>query len=183
MELTTLSREVESLNELLARLPERPKTPNPPKSKMRPGTEQYASAGGSIGAGNFRLGAPTAGKLVSGFGVMLESGRKSFGHIYETRSKAQITTPAQASVLYADALQRDGSFGKVVILEALTGERLVFTGLGGLYIKQGDSVEAGEPIGEMPETDDAAPKLYFEVRNATGFVNPTQWLNRRKAPS
>lgn len=188
-ELAELAREVANLNDLLARLPERSKpaarrpgkSDSAPMASRQPDGEQFASAAPS-GGGSFRLGAPTAGRLIRGYNARLEMGRQSFGHIYQTRARAQITTPAQGAVAFAGTLPSVPSAGYVVIIEAISGEKLVFTGLGEIFVRANDTVEAGEPLGEMPTRSEPEPLLYFEVRNGDTPINPTPWLNRLKAP-
>jgi septal ring factor EnvC (AmiA/AmiB activator) len=126
-----------------------------------------------------RLVVPVAGRLVRGWGAPTEDG-PSTGIAYGTPPGAFVVAPCPGRVLFAAPFR---TLGKLVILDCGQGYAAVLAGLGRVDVTPGRRVRAGEPLGAMPEYDDAAggerPGLYVELRRAGQPVNPAPFLGAR----
>jgi septal ring factor EnvC (AmiA/AmiB activator) len=120
--------------------------------------------------------APAEGRITRGFGVRVGQGPASQGAILRTRAGAQVVSPAAGEVTYAGVFR---SYGNVLILNLDGGYAVVLTGLEAVRARVGETVRAGQPIGEMPASDTPAPELYVEVRRNGQVVDPGRWLNAR----
>jgi septal ring factor EnvC (AmiA/AmiB activator) len=87
-----------------------------------------------------------------------------------------VVSPAAGEVSYAGVFR---SYGQVLILNLDGGYALVLTGLDSIRARVGDTVRAGQPVGEMTASDTPAPELYVEVRRDGQAVDPGRWLNGR----
>lgn len=116
---------------------------------------------------------PAAGRIIHAFGAREGDGPASQGVVLGTRSAAQVTAPATGEVAYAGLFR---SYGKVLILNVEGGYVVVLTGLNTINARVGDTVRVGQPIGEMPSSDTAAPELYVEVRRDGRPIDPGRWL-------
>jgi murein hydrolase activator len=63
-------------------------------------------------------------------------------------------------------------WGQVVILRSGGGRHMVLSGLGKVSVAAGQLVAAASRLGTMPTDGQTAPELYFEVRAASGPVDP-----------
>jgi septal ring factor EnvC (AmiA/AmiB activator) len=120
--------------------------------------------------------APAAGRVVRDFGARDEGGGASQGVVLRTRAGAQVISPAAGEVTFAGPFR---SYGQVLILNLDGGYALVLTGLSAIRVRVGDTVRAGQPVGEMTASDTPAPELYVEVRRDGRAVDPGRWLNGR----
>jgi septal ring factor EnvC (AmiA/AmiB activator) len=120
--------------------------------------------------------APAEGQIARGFGVREAGAPATQGATVRTRRGAQVISPASAVVSYAGPFR---SYGQVLILNLDGGYAVVLTGLESVRVNVGDTVRAGEPLGEMPDSDTTAPDLYVEVRRQGQPVDPGRWLNAR----
>jgi len=119
---------------------------------------------------------PAEGSITRGFGVRDGAGAASQGVVLRTRAGAQVVSPATGAVTYAGVFR---SYGQVLILNLDGGYALVLTGLDSIRARVGDTVRAGQPVGEMTASDTPAPELYVEVRRDGHAVDPGRWLNGR----
>lgn len=145
-----------------------------------------------------RLPLPALGRLLRGYGEADAAGIARPGIILATRPLALVTAPAAASVRYAGALPGQG---KVLILEPAERVMIVMAGLGRLFVRTGDVVPAGAPLGLMgggteglPDAIDQAvliavpegshsdhsESLYLEVRENEAPVDPAPWFALNK---
>lgn len=120
--------------------------------------------------------APTQGSITRGFGARTGDGPASQGVMLRTRSGASVVAPASGEVAYAGVFR---SYGQVLILNLDGGYALVLTGLETIQARVGDTVRAGQIVGEMPSSDTTAPDLYVEVRRGDQVVDPGRWLSAR----
>lgn len=119
---------------------------------------------------------PASGSIVRSFGARDGQGPASQGAVLRTRSGAQITAPASGEVAYAGLFR---SYGQVLILNLDGGYVLVLTGMESINVRVGGSVQAGQPVGEMPAADTQVPELYVEVRRQGRPIDPGRWLTSR----
>jgi septal ring factor EnvC (AmiA/AmiB activator) len=93
-----------------------------------------------------------------------------------TRPAGQVVAPAAGEVAYAGLFR---SYGQVLILNLDGGYALVLAGLDAVSVQVGESVRAGQPVGEMSASATPAPELYVEVRRGGQPVDPGRWLSAR----
>ncbi|MGD9814464.1 MAG: murein hydrolase activator EnvC [Hyphomonadaceae bacterium] len=120
--------------------------------------------------------APAEGQVVRAYGTRHGDAPPAQGALVRTRAGAQVVAPASGEIAYAGAFR---SYGQVLILNVDGGYALVLTGLGNIRAQVGDTVRAGQPIGEMSAAATPAPELYVEVRRDGQPVDPGRWLNAR----
>lgn len=121
---------------------------------------------------------PAEGQVTQGFGVAAAGAPATQGVRLRTRTGAQVVSPAAAEVTYAGPFR---SYGQVLILNMNGGYALVLTGLDAINVRVGDTVRAGQPMGEMPSADTTPPELYVEVRQEGRPIDPERWLTTRGA--
>jgi septal ring factor EnvC (AmiA/AmiB activator) len=96
----------------------------------------------------------------------------SRGLNFITAGGAAVVAPADSRVLFAGPYHKAG---QVLILESGGGYDLVLAGLERVYVRPGDQLLAGEPVGTMPHGRSSAA-LYFELRQNGQSVSPAPWL-------
>lgn len=155
----TLATEARNLRELAQRAAATPRRPS--------------SGSGAVPAAWI---APAQGSIVRAYGARVDQGPAAQGVTLHTRSSAQVVSPAAGEVAYAGVFR---SYGQVLILNLDGGYVLVLTGLETITVQVGQTVNAGQPIGEMPSSDMSAPELYVEVRREGRTIDPGRWLTAR----
>ena len=120
--------------------------------------------------------APADGRIVRAFGASAGQAPASQGVLVRTRAGAQVVSPAAGEVTYAGVFR---SYGQVLIINVDGGYALVLTGLDSIRARVGETVRAGQPVGEMAASDTPAPELYVEVRRDGQAVDPGRWLTGR----
>jgi septal ring factor EnvC (AmiA/AmiB activator) len=139
-------------------------------------------SGGGAGAGSAAAAIPAAwlapaeGRIARNYGERLGQGPASQGVLVRTRASAQVVSPASGEVAYAGLFR---SYGQVLILNVDGGYVLVLTGLETISAQVGQRVRAGQPVGEMADSDTPAPELYVEVRREGQPIDPGRWLSAR----
>lgn len=128
---------------------------------------------------------PVMGTILRGFNEADAAGVRRPGWVLATGEGALVTTPAEATVRFAGEMPDRGT---VLILEPRAGELLVLAGLGQSYVRRGQILRAGEPIGFMGgdfaaeqekliETEQGGGQpqretLYIELRQGREAVDP-----------
>ncbi len=120
--------------------------------------------------------APASGTIVRAYGVRSAGGPAAQGVTVRTNSGAQVVSPATGEVAYAGSFR---SYGNVLILNLEGGYALVLTGLDAINVRVGETVRAGQLVGQMAVTASSAPDLYVEVRRGDQPVDPGRWLSAR----
>ena len=120
--------------------------------------------------------APAQGQISRAYGARLAGGPATQGATVRTNSAAQVVSPAAGEVAYAGSFR---SYGNVLILNLDGGYALVLTGLEAINVRVGETVRAGQTVGQMAATASPAPELYVEVRRGDQPVDPGRWLNAR----
>lgn len=127
--------------------------------------------------GGLRL--PVAGSLVRGFGAATDAG-PSAGVSFQAPPNARVVSPCGGRVVFAAPFR---SYGRLMIVDCGGGVHVVLAGLERLDADAGDPVQAGEPVGTMPNWDAAGgggrPALYVELRQRGQPVNPAPWFGGR----
>jgi len=119
---------------------------------------------------------PTSGSITRPYGARDRDGPASQGAVLHTRSGAQVVSPASGQVAYSGLFR---SYGQVLILNLDGGYVLVLTGMETINARVGETVQAGQPVGEMPSSATQAPELYVEVRRQGRPIDPGRWLTSR----
>lgn len=120
--------------------------------------------------------APAQGQITRRYGARDAGGPAAQGVTVRTNSGAQVVSPAAGEVAYAGSFR---SYGNVLILNLDGGYALVLTGMDTIGVRVGETVRAGQTVGQMTETAASAPDLYVEVRRGDQPVDPGRWLNAR----
>ncbi len=120
--------------------------------------------------------APAQGQITRNYGARSSGGPAAQGVTVRTNSGAQVVSPAAGEVAYAGSFR---SYGNVLILNLDGGYALVLTGLDAINVRVGETVRAGQLVGQMTATASSAPDLYVEVRRGDQPVDPGRWLSAR----
>lgn len=128
--------------------------------------------------GTLRL--PVQGATLRRFGEPDGFGGTSKGITVRTRDNAQVTSPADGWVVYADEFR---GYGQVLIINAGEGYHVLLAGMKRIDVGLGQFVLAGEPVavmdaaasGERQETGQAHPMLYIEFRKNGQPIDPDPW--------
>ena len=126
----------------------------------------------SFAAARGALRPPAQGQVIVGYGEDDRIGESS-GLKIVTRAQAQVVSPFDAKVEFAGPFQ---GYGELLILSVGDGYHIVLSGLARLYTVSGQSVLAGEPVGQMPDRADPAPELYYEIRKDGAPIDPAPWM-------
>ncbi|MGN6363996.1 murein hydrolase activator EnvC family protein [Asticcacaulis taihuensis] len=124
---------------------------------------------GSPAIDNTHLQPPVVGDITMNFGQTDGKAPASRGVSYAALPGSQVTAPAEGEVEYAGPLD---SYGQVVVLSIGHDYRVVVTGIGRIYVQQGQTVGRHEPLGRMPNLSDKKTLLYMELRKGETPVNP-----------
>ena len=89
----------------------------------------------------------------------------------QTRSNAQVISPFDGTVLFADEFK---GYGKLIIIEHGDGYHSLLSGLNQIDCTVGQNVLTGEPVGRM--SANTSDKLYMEFRQNGQPVNPERWF-------
>lgn len=126
------------------------------------GTLSYAAPPAAEAAeltrGAYRL--PVVGRIVAGLGEVNDSGVRSRGVTIAARPGGQVVAPAPGRVGFAGDYR---GYGKIVIIDHGGGWISLLTGMIGLSVAVGDSVDAGAPIGRAGSGDS---RITIELRRA-----------------
>lgn len=129
-----------------------------------------------------KISYPAQGERLYTYGDKKPDGTMAKGVALATRSNAQVTAPADGTVVYAEEFR---SYGKLLIINAGEGYHLLLAGLGTISVYAGQTVRAGEPIGTMGEkaasgvvgtgADLSRPILYVEFRRNGNSIDSRPW--------
>lgn len=139
---------------------------------------------------------PVAGRVLRAFGAPDGFGGTLRGMVFQARTGAVVTAPADASVAYAGPFR---SFGRVLILNTSPGYHVVLAGFERTSVEMNQFVLAGEPLGVLGHQsastaaafggdveggqprDSAGPLLYVEFRKDGASIDPAPWWAKNQA--
>jgi septal ring factor EnvC (AmiA/AmiB activator) len=179
-----LAGEAKDLRDLLARLaalrpPTKPDDPSAPDTE--PAQTQLAALPGPASRRPFPdppriIASPAAGTVLASFGDSLETGGKSQGVTFQTRTGAQVVAPFDGQIVFKGPFL---GYGVILIIEHPGGYHTLLAGLGRIDVTLGQWVKEGEPVGQMGPVANGGPKLYVELRRGGQPIDPTPWLGIR----
>jgi len=142
-------------------------------TKQPPVTASPASPG-SGGSGDEDLGWiwPASGSLIAGFDEAKNKG-------YDISGKAgdPVLAAADGRVVYAGAGLR--GYGNLIILKHNNTYLTAYAHNQALLVKEDQSVQKGQKIAEMGNSDADRVKLHFEIRRQGKPVDPSRYLPSR----
>ncbi|MDO4184424.1 MAG: peptidoglycan DD-metalloendopeptidase family protein [Rhodospirillales bacterium] len=136
----------------------------PSKSFMKETGKSFAKARG-------RLPMPARGPIVVAYGEETSKGVTSKGVSIKTRSQAQVISPYDGSVIFAGPFR---GYGKLIIIEHGDGYMSLLAGMDNIDCEVGQMLLAGEPVGQMPKSNDT--HLYIELRKDNKPLDPMAWI-------
>ena len=126
-----------------------------------------------------KLPLPVRGKQIRNFSAPDDVGNVSKGISIESRTAAQVISPTDGWVVYADEFR---SYGQLLIINAGGGYHVVLAGMRRIDVSLGQFVLAGEPVAIMGakasasgQAEKASPVLYVEFRKDGQPVDPGPW--------
>ena len=135
-----------------------------------PGTDAAPppAADAELSQGAYRL--PVVGRIVAGLGEVNDSGVRSRGITVAARPGGQVVAPAPGRIGFAGDYR---GYCKIVIIDHGGGWTSLLTGMIGLSVGVGDTLEAGAPIGRAGSNDS---RITIELRRAGRPVDIAQML-------
>ena len=126
---------------------------------------------------------PAQGQIVKRFGDDSGLGTQLDGIVIATEKQAQVTSPVAGKVEFSGKFR---SYGQMVIINPGEGYLVLLAGLEQTLATHGQSVKAGEPVGQMGSkpgamaasngiTNMTNPVLYVEFRKNGDPVDPNPW--------
>jgi septal ring factor EnvC (AmiA/AmiB activator) len=151
-----LSALLEKLRDVFADIP-----------KQLSGAEPFASMRG-------RLAWPLSGKIVTAFGAVDDSGRRSSGFLLAAKPGTAVHAVSHGRVAFADWLR---GYGLMIIVDHGDGYLSLYGCNETLLKDVGDWVNAGETIATSGSSGgQKTAGLYFELRAKGQAVDPKTWL-------
>lgn len=123
-----------------------------------PDTAPSAPDTAELTRGAYRL--PVVGRIVAGLGEVNESGVRSRGLTIAAQPGGQVVAPAPGRVGFAGDYR---GYGKIVIIDHGGGWISLMTGMIGLSVNVGDTLDSGTPIGRAGSGDS---RITVELRRA-----------------
>lgn len=169
--VASLEREAADRQRLLSEALARGAAPKPAPDRRLDGLPDPETA----------LPLPARGRVVRRFGEEEVAGAAK-GLTIATRPRAQVIVPFDGRVVFAGPFR---NYGLLLIIEHGDDYHSLLAGLGQIYVDVGQWVLAGEPVGIMADTRQAAvgereltvPELYLELRRQGRPVDPLPWLS------
>jgi septal ring factor EnvC (AmiA/AmiB activator) len=125
---------------------------------------------------------PASGATLRRFGDPDTLGGTMRGLAIATGPRAVVSSAADGWVVFAGTFR---SFGRLLIINAGSGDYLLFAGMNQISVEVGQFVLAGEPVGQMGEVaspsaalgtvEAGSPVLYVEFRKDGVPVDPGPW--------
>jgi len=132
-----------------------------------------------------KLARPVSGRQIRAFGGKNDFGENAKGISIATRKNAQVTSPVDGWVAYADEFR---SYGQLLIINAGGGYHILLAGMQRIDVGVGQFVLAGEPVavmgvskrrngGQADRPGRTLPNqtLYVEFRKDGRSINPGPW--------
>lgn len=185
-ELKRISAKASNLRDLVKRIEEKQRAEEQEEKRLA----QQASLSGAARSyqrtpvprsGSAQL--PMSGYIKTGYGHIDEIGAISKGIRISGRSDSLVVAPMGGVVDYAGIFR---GYGNIIILRHENDYHSLIAGLDKIDTIVGRAVNAGEPIGKMPNktisnaSDNDQPVLYYELRHKGKPVNPSKKISGLK---
>jgi septal ring factor EnvC (AmiA/AmiB activator) len=119
---------------------------------------------------------PVSGKVTAKFGELRAGGPLKWkGVLIEANPGSQVRAPLQGRVEYSDWLN---GYGYLVVLNHGGGYRTFYGHNEQVYRRVGETVAAGDVLGDLAERAGNKADLYMEIRKAEQPVDPQKWLRK-----
>lgn len=118
------------------------------------------------------LSKPARGPIAVAYGAETSKGVTSKGISIQTRPQAQVISPYDGSVIFAGPFR---GYGKLIIIEHGDGYMSLLAGMEDIDCEVGQMLLAGEPIGQMPDSEGS--NLYVELRKNNKPIDPAAWIS------
>jgi lipoprotein NlpD len=144
----------------------------PPKAGDAKSAERPADAGGATSFDDEGIGWiwPAEGKLIGTF----DGGKK--GITIAGKLGQPIVAAGSGTVLYASSVR---GYGNLVIVKHTSNFLSAYAHTKTILVKEGQTVNKGQKIAEMGDSDANMVKLHFEIRQQGKPVDPTRFLPSR----
>jgi septal ring factor EnvC (AmiA/AmiB activator) len=175
--LESLTKEAETLRDLLAKLRQDKAKPEPtPRTAAL--TEPEKGKIRSFAAARGKLTLPAAGTVSQRFGSEEKLGEFSKGLIISARPGAQAVAPYDGQIVFAGPFR---GYGRILIIEHRDGYHSLIVGLARIDASVKQWVLAGEPVGIVGEHDSQGAQLYVEIRQNGRPIDPAHWFLPRQS--
>lgn len=111
---------------------------------------------------------PVDGTITTYFGERKTKGVTSKGLYIKPRSNSQVISPSDADVVFAGSFY---GYKNLLILHSPEDYYIIMGGMNNIFAEEGQSLLAGEPIGEMGNDE-----FYIEVRDKETPINPLKYF-------
>ncbi len=111
---------------------------------------------------------PVDGEIDIYYGENKVSGVKSKGLYIKPRKNAQVISPTDAEVIFSGSFY---GYNNLLILHGNDDYYIIMGGMDEIYTSEGQTLLAGEPIGQMGNTD-----FYLEIRQDETPINPLKYF-------
>jgi lipoprotein NlpD len=112
---------------------------------------------------------PVRGRVLAPFSEPNSKGVDISGKIGDP-----VVAAAQGKVMYTGTGIR--GYGKLIVIKHDNGFNSVYAHNREILVKEGQSVNRGQKIAELGDSDSDAPKLHFEIRKSGKPVDPLRYL-------
>ena len=120
---------------------------------------------------------PVAGRLLRDYGMKDGYGVASEGLTFAAASESLVIAPHDGKIVFAGPFR---GYGKIVIIDHGGGNHSFLAGFGRIDAEVGQTVKAGEPLGQLPDSATKPPELYFEWRHDGEPADPTVAIKERR---
>ena len=136
-------------------------------------SKESTNALGSNSVARGQFVRPARGEVITSYGQELSKGVTSKGIVIKTRANAQVVASYDGTVVFSGPFK---GYGNLIIIDHGSDIVSLVGGMSSVETENGQMVLAGEPVGLMPDNNDA--KLYMEIRKNTKPINPAPWLGQ-----
>lgn len=166
-QVAKLSRESESLQELLGKLEENEKAEKKLVSAAKLPTK-LRNFDGTKGSAR----APVAGDVLHRFGEANTTNGNYRGMVFKARTGATVVAPYDGEIVFTGPFR---DYGNMVLIKHKNGYISLIAGLGKVSAGLRQAALRGEPIGSMPESGKI--EAYVELRDASAKpIDPADWF-------
>ena len=134
-----------------------------------------------LSAARGKLALPVNGRITRHFGDDTGLGTSLQGMAIGTEPNMNVISPVAAKVEFAGPFR---SYGELLILNAGEGYLVLLAGMKQISVELGQTVKAGEPLGQMGDGPSnlavlgetaKIPELYVEFRKDNTAIDPAPW--------